>query len=249
MATLNVHFLPELVSPDDLADSTCVVIDVLRATTTIAYALAAGAREVIPCLTIDDARAAAARLPKGEVLLGGERGGVRIEGFDLGNSPDEFSAERVAGKTIVFTTTNGTKAMLHCRRARRVLLGSFVNLSAIAARIADAPQLDLICSGTEGKITREDVLLAGAVADRLPGDRELNDQAAIARGAWRESVGAKLGAPGVSERVLIEALRASRGGRNLIRLKLERDIEQAARLDRFDLLPRFDPALGRIVVV
>jgi 2-phosphosulfolactate phosphatase len=84
---LRVHLLPQLVKPDDLAGSTCVVIDVLRATTTIAHALAAGAREVLPCLTVDEARQKAAGFASGEVVLGGERGGVRIDGFDFGNSP------------------------------------------------------------------------------------------------------------------------------------------------------------------
>src|SRR5262245_57387196 len=108
---LNVHLLPELTTPEALTGGVVVVIDVLRATTTITTALAAGARRVIPCLDVADARAAAANSPEGECVLGGERQGLRIEGFDLGNSPNEYTPASVGGKTLVFSTTNGTKAM------------------------------------------------------------------------------------------------------------------------------------------
>src|SRR5687768_10758642 len=128
---LNVHFLPDLTTPAELAGGVVVVIDVLRASTTITYALAAGAREVIPCLEIEEARAAAAKLPPGQAVLGGERHGLPIEGFDLGNSPRDYTPQRVGGKTVVFTTTNGTKAMMQCRQAAGVLIGSYVNFSAL----------------------------------------------------------------------------------------------------------------------
>src|SRR3954447_24007137 len=126
MPRVFVHLLPALVEPETLRDQTVVVVDVLRATTTIVHALAAGARAVVPCLEVEEARQRAANLPAGSAVLGGERQGLRIEGFDLGNSPTEYTPERVAGKTVVFTTTNGTRAMLHARGARRVVLGSLV---------------------------------------------------------------------------------------------------------------------------
>src|SRR5882757_4256142 len=126
---INVYNLPNQVAESDLADSAVIVIDLLRATTTICFALAAGAREVVPFREIDEARAAAKQAGREQVLLGGERGGVLIEGFDLGNSPAEFTPERVAGKSVYITTTNGTWALHHARLARRVLVGSVVNLS------------------------------------------------------------------------------------------------------------------------
>src|SRR5262245_18019417 len=110
MPTVRVHFLPSHVEPAELAGTTCAVLDVLRATTTMAQALASGAREVIPCLTVEDAQAQAAKLPAGQVVLGGERGGLRIAGFQLGNSPAEYTPATVASKSVVMTTTNGTKA-------------------------------------------------------------------------------------------------------------------------------------------
>ncbi|HEV3138127.1 MAG TPA: 2-phosphosulfolactate phosphatase [Pirellulales bacterium] len=270
MPDLRVHFLPELIAPDDLVGSTCVVIDVLRATTTTIYALAAGARAVIPCLTIDDAWQSAAAFPAGQAILGGERGGVKIEGFDLGNSPAEYSPTTVNGKTVVLTTTNGTKALLHCRMAGEILIAGFVNLSAVChvlAQTSDSNPLsprgrgqregerlrstrnssvNLICAGTDGEITREDVLLAGAIVARLleNGSWHLNDQAAVARDAWLRIMASAASAD-VQPR-LLEALRSSQGGRNLIALGMDRDIELAANVDRFAITPRYHAATGRI---
>jgi 2-phosphosulfolactate phosphatase len=125
---IDVYLLPALVDPVELEGKAVVVIDVLRATTTIVHALAAGTSEVAPCEEIEDAKKLAATLGS-KAVLSGEREGLPIPGFDLGNSPAEFTRDRVAGKTLVFTTTNGTRAMHRCRHAARVLLGAFVNFS------------------------------------------------------------------------------------------------------------------------
>ena len=104
-----------------------MVVDVLRATTAMVHALAAGCEAIVPCAEIEEARAVAASLPAGTVLLGGERGGLPIERFDLGNSPATFTREVCRGKTIVMTTTNGTRAILASLEAERVLIAAFVN--------------------------------------------------------------------------------------------------------------------------
>src|SRR5437773_1731484 len=101
MAQLRVHLLPQLVRPAELNDSRCVVVDVLRATTTMIYAIAAGAKSVIPSLTVEIAIQQAAELSSGAAVLGGERGGLPIPGFQLGNSPAEYTGESVGGKTVV----------------------------------------------------------------------------------------------------------------------------------------------------
>jgi 2-phosphosulfolactate phosphatase len=235
---LDVFLLPALVEPAALAERAVVVIDILRATTTIIHALAAGATEVVPCLEIEDARAAARRA-SGGVVLGGERGGLPITGFDLGNSPAEYTRERVAGKTVVFTTTNGTRAMLRAKLARRVLLGAFVNLSAVCRELLDARDVALVCAGTDGHVTREDTLFAGAVVDDLARSnqpRRLNDQAEIAADAWRTAVRM------LTDRPLGMTLRDSRGGRNLVEIGQADDIDLAAQIDRFDIVPELDPA-------
>lgn len=235
--TISVHLLPVLTTPEHLAGKAVVVIDVLRATTTIIHALAAGATMVVPCQEIAEAKEK--RQSAGEGLLGGERGGVRIEGFDCGNSPVEYTRERVAGKPVFFTTTNGTKAMLRCRLAKKILMGAFVNLSAVCHELAEEQAVEIVCAGTDGEVTREDVLVAGAIADELCKDSgsawKLNDQADIAMDAWRLLV------RNLSERgPLSQAMRESRGGRNLIDLGQQDDIDVAAQIDKFTIAPQLD---------
>jgi 2-phosphosulfolactate phosphatase len=248
---IDVYLLPALVEPQQLAERLVVVIDVLRATTTIIHALAAGANEVVPCLEVDEARLIAAGQFPGSAVLGGERGGLPIPGFDLGNSPRDYTPARVGGKSVIFTTTNGTRAMLRCKEARRVLIGAFVNLSAICRELTDVSNVALLCAGTDGHVTREDTLFAGAVVTELASrGREppeaigvviLNDQAEIAADAWRSCVRDLTGA-----NPLGQSLRASRGGRNLIETGQENDIDLAAQIDKSDLVPELDLANWRI---
>jgi 2-phosphosulfolactate phosphatase len=241
--SIAVHLLPDLVEPQQLAGKTAVVIDVLRATTTVVTALANGAREVLPCLEIDDARARAMQAEN--PILGGERGGLRIEGFQLGNSPAEYDERTVRGRTVIFTTTNGTRAMMRCKLAKRVLIAGFVNLSAICRELTSEREIEIVCAGTDGHVTREDTLLAGAIVDDLSRLTDLplttNDQADIAADAWRSAVGQMTGSS-----LLGQALRASRGGRNLIEIGHENDIDLAAEIDRFDLVAELDLQTWRI---
>jgi len=245
---LNVHLLPDLVPPAALAGRTVVVIDVLRATTTICHALAAGAVAVVPCLEIDEARAKAEELGRANVVLGGERRGLKIEGFDLGNAPTEYMPATVGGKTVVFTTTNGTRAMRHAAQAAEILIGAFANLSAVVTELRSRNAIDLVCAGTGGAITAEDVLFAGAVVERLTeaviggttNRYELNDQARLARDAWRTAEGAAT--------PLKAVLRECQGGRNLIAEGFDADIDTAAQIDTFDFVPRLDLGTGRITL-
>jgi len=246
---LRVHLLPELTAPQDLAGRAVVVIDVLRASTTITTALAHGAAAVIPCLEVAEARRLAAKIEH-PCLLGGERGGQPINGFDLGNSPAEYTAERVGGKLIVFTTTNGTKALMRCVGAARILIGSFVNLTAICDALAREPQIDLLCAGTHGAVTREDALAAGAIVERLLGrvpDIQLNDQARIALDAWR-TVSATAQSPQELSALLAATLRDTGGGRNLLNIGRGDDLPRAAAIDAFLAAPKLDQATWRIAL-
>lgn len=240
MRTVNAFLLPTLAEPERLCGQTVVVIDVLRATTTIAVALANGAARVVPCLEVEDARKAVAELRGEQALAGGERGGLPIPGFDLGNSPREFGPEIVAGKTIVFTTTNGTRAMQQCHLAARVLLAAFVNAGAVLKRLASEPSASIVCAGTRGEITREDTLLAGYLCHALgQAGATMNDEALIACDAWR-AVAARAGTNEPAPEQLAGELRETQGGRNLKAIGLEGDILDAARLNSIDLAPALD---------
>ena len=237
MRRLHVSLLPECLPSAGLADAVAVVIDVLRATTTMAHALSAGALRVIPCSEMDEAREIASRLPPGAAVLGGERQGIRIDGFDLGNSPGEYLPAVVQGRTVVFTTTNGTRALARAREAgaRRILIGAFCNRGAVVRELlAQSDGVHLICAGTDRQVTLEDVLYAGVVCQSLlsaTGSWTLNDSARLALAA------AEVHAP-TPER-LLTTLRQSLGGANLVELGFDRDIETAAWLDTFDFVPEF----------
>src|SRR5271167_3781383 len=127
---LHLHLCPEFAAPERFAGGVAVVADVLRATTTIVHAIAAGCAAIRLCRTVEEARRLAAELPA-PVLLAGERDGLPLPGFDLGNSPGEFTSERCRGATLVLTTTNGTRALLHAAAAQRVLVAAFANLGAV----------------------------------------------------------------------------------------------------------------------
>lgn len=231
---VRVHLLPDLVAPGALRGGVAVVLDVLRATTVMVHALDAGCEAVLPCLEVDDARRVAAELPVGKALLGGERLGLPIEGFDLGNSPSGYTPEVCRGRSLVMTTTNGTRALLACLEAERVLVAGFVNLGATLRVLGDDPRpVHLVASGTDGRISFEDGLLAGALADGLgrgPSGRRLDDDPALlAAAAWRETCRRLEGGEALAARLL-----DGRGGRRVRELGLVGDVEDAARLDRFD---------------
>jgi 2-phosphosulfolactate phosphatase len=242
---LRVHFLPDLFDPDELRGGIAVVIDVLRASTTIVHALANGAKAVFPVAEVDEAREAVANLPPGSALSGGERGGIRIAGFDLDNSPSSYTRTIVEGKTIVFTTTNGTRALLQSSEAERVLIGALTNLNAVVALLAGERQpVHLVCAGTAGQITSEDVLCAGAIAagvEQAAGGAFVPDDARhIAMSHFRQCEQRPSGT--------YDALRSSRGGRNLVELGYDADIRLAAERDRHAIVPEYDSRSGRIAI-
>ncbi len=170
-----------------LAGVSAIVLDVVRASTTIVTALAGGARGVIPVATPDEARARGRDSSAGPVLIGGERGGAPPPGFDCGNSPAEYTPDRVAGRTVVFTTTNGTRALLALAGARRIAVGGFVNATAVA-RWAEAEPGDilLVCSGERGRFCLEDAVCAGLLVSKLAreGASPLTDAARAAWALW-----------------------------------------------------------------
>ena len=231
------------------AGGIAVVIDVLRASTTIVTALANGAVGIRPTFTVAQARAAAAAIGSG-TLLGGERGGVQIDSFDLGNSPREYSRQRVANRSIVITTTNGTAALNACRDARTVLIGALVNCSAVAkfahalAVSSGIEGIHLVCAGTDGMATEEDLLAAGAilaVGAGLSADSRLDRSGQDALNRYRKTIENQTCS---NEQSLTVALAASIGGINLSSLGMQDDIAFAALIDSLPVVPIWDQAAG-----
>jgi 2-phosphosulfolactate phosphatase len=212
----------------DLGGTACVVFDVLRATSTLVTALHNGASAIIPVSEISEAMDIGKKRP--DVLLGGERNGVKIrtaEGeFDFGNSPREYMPEKVQGKTIVSTTTNGTRALRACEHAKMVLAGSFLNLGATAKflREQNFENVLLVCAGTRENTALEDVLAAGALSEILlaGGTAELSDSAQIALAVFRQAKGDLAGAIAKSENA--QRLLAISDLREDVEFCLQRDI-------------------------
>lgn len=244
---LRVHLLPKLFVPDELRGGIAVVLDILRASTTIVHALEHGASAVIPTEEVDEALRIKASLPKKNVLLGGEREGLLIPGFDLDNNPFAYTKDVVQGKTIVFTTTNGTRALKRAIQADRILIGGFVNRNAVVDVLLQDPRpIHLVCAGTMGKITQEDALCAGAIIDgvmagaNLRDDELADDQAQLALYRYLQA--------SESENGLLRAMRNSFGGRNCRRLGFDDQIARAATVDLFACVPEYDASTGKISI-
>ncbi|HHV59569.1 MAG TPA: 2-phosphosulfolactate phosphatase [Clostridiaceae bacterium] len=157
-----------------LKERTAVVIDVLRATSTITTALYNGCSKVIPVVDIEEALSIAKNYDPGTFLLGGERFAQKIEGFHLSNSPREYTRDAVEGKTIIFTTTNGTKAIRKASEARDIVIASFLNVTRVCDYIKEKGQdLAIICAGTDGRFSLEDILAAGAIASQLKNELDV----------------------------------------------------------------------------
>lgn len=241
---VHVHLLPRLLDPVSLRGGQAVVIDILRATTTIVHALAAGVTTLIACGEVDEALEIARQRAVGTTLLGGERQGQRIPGFDLDNSPLNYTPEVLGGKSLVFTTTNGTRALASCREADRILVGAFSNRQAtIDSLVRDGRSVHLVCAGTDGYVTTEDVLFAGSVASVLfetCGGIELaDDETQLALALWQSITKHP-------QTAIREVLRNSRGGRNLLDLSYDADIDRASECDRYHFAAEFIAARNEI---
>ncbi len=236
----------ELREPDQ--DDAVVVIDVYRASTTIVTAIAAGARQILPVTDVEQAVRLARPFGAGEAVLAGERECRRIEGFALGNSPREYTREAVGGRTVVFTTTNGTEALLAAGDAGLVLVGCFLNLSRVAARLrgdaahlrGDAAHLrgrdrvTILCAGNEGRLSLEDFICAGGLVTRLEhAGAELTDAAWAASAAYERLEGN-----------LRACLLDTEHARRLAALGYAQDLDLALRIDSVPELPRLTD--GRI---
>lgn len=228
---LRVYFTPLEVRAGDLKGTTAVVLDVLRATSCVVEAIANGARAIHPAVSVGEAvRLRAALAGNGErPLLCGERGGIRPEGFDLGNSPAEFTLAAVGGRRLVMTTTNGTRAFAAAAGADRVIAASFLNRTAVADAVGGDRAVAVVCSGRHGRFGLDDAVCAGhvvrAVVDGVAGAVDLDDGAVAAAGlAGRHGVSAGM-------------LQGTAAGRALVKLGLGADLALCAQADRHQIVP------------
>ena len=228
---LDVAFTPAEARTAGAGGRTVVVIDVLRATSTIIHALVNGARSVIPIAGVEEAARKAEQLGRDAVLLCGERDAEPIRGFHLGNSPLEFTGERVAGQTLLMTTTNGTAALLAAAGADAIYVAALLNVSAVAQRIlTEKADTLLLCAGREGAFAAEDAACAGRIArlvrralPRLQGNDAMRAATTLA-----------------SRAVTPTMLAATAAGRRLRDIGRRDDLAFCAQEDLHNVVPVFD---------
>lgn len=232
---LDVYFTPSELPAAELP-ALVVVVDVLRATSTIVEALTNGAKAVFPVDSADEAARIAQGIGRDSLLLCGERKGLRIEGFDLGNAPVEFTPDRVRGRSLAMTTSNGTRAFLAVAERKggkadgSILAGSFLNLGAVAQALASVDGAAIVCAGREGRFGLDDALCAGALVlalERAGRSPELNDAAAAAR------------CLPASDRDMSRALAHTEAGESLATIGHSADVRFCGQVDRSGVVPRF----------
>ncbi len=224
MRLIDICLTPELLHLYDVKDRVVVVVDILRATSCMTTALAHGVEKIIPVATLEECRMLQAQ----GFVAAAERDAKKAEGFDLDNSPFSFMQESLKGKTIAMTTTNGTLAITKSREAIKVIIGSFLNKSAVVNFLLNQPHSVLIlCAGWKGRVNLEDTLFAGAVADELRGQFAIEDDATL--GALTIYSCMKYN--------MLKSMASSSHVRRLHRLNLAKDIEFCIREDVYSVIP------------
>ncbi|WP_343533483.1 2-phosphosulfolactate phosphatase [Pedobacter sp.] len=225
MSKIEVCLTPALLDLYAIENSIVVVIDILRATSSITYGIENGAEAIIPVMNVEDCLAYADQ----DYLLAAERNGEVVEGYDFGNSPFSYTAEKVAGKTIVLTTTNGTKAMhLAQERAYQVIVGSFLNLSAVCDYLRkENKDVLLLCAGWKDNFNLEDTLFAGAVVEQLQSDFSVADDSSVAA----------LDMYQLAKENLRGYLQKSSHNHRLIKLNIEEDVRFCLKIDVCKTIP------------
>lgn len=227
---ISVYPTRHYIEDRDIKDKVAVVIDVLRATSSIITALYNGCKEVIPMAEIEEAVKISKNYEKDTFILGGERNAEKIEGFHLSNSPWEYSREQVENKTVLITTTNGTRAITKAADAKEVVLASFININAICDYVAALGQdIAIICAGTLGQFSVDDILVAGALIHGLHNrdiELKLDDLGMTAEFMYEHS-----------REDLHRVLSRTRHYSKLRELGLQRDLEDCLKLDTAPIVP------------
>ena len=221
---LSVCLSPALLPNYALENTIVVVIDILRATTSICYGIANGAQAIIPVSQVEECLS----YKDQGFLLAAERGGLIVEGFDFGNSPFSYTTEKIDGKTIVLTTTNGTRSIRLSMDAKEVVLGSFLNLTALCNWLTkQSESVVLVCAGWKDNFCLEDTLFAGAVVEKLQHDYEIHDDGAVASLDLYQLAKSDLGG----------YLKKSSHRERLKKLNIEKDVDFCLKIDLIDTIP------------
>ena len=224
MKEIRVFLTPEMVNPRFLKDSTCVVVDILRATSSWVTALGNGAKLIRPVTTLKECKS----LKNKGFLTAAERGGQKIEGFDFGNSPFEYTAENVSGKRIAVTTTNGSRSIKYAGNGGEVLIGSYLNFRPLCQQLLKRDSVVIICSGWEGQPGMEDVIFAGEIVSLLSNTHVYPDDAALIAFELYKKARQNM------YFFLSQAMHVKR----LLKLGLKKDIDYCLKKDIYDIVPK-----------
>ena len=237
---INILFLHNNYDELYFASKTSVVIDVLRASSTIVTALHNGAKEIIPVASVEFAVKISGGLFTGQTLMCGERNTRKVEGFALGNSPLEFTEDRIAGKSIILYTTNGSKAVVKAKFSENLFVTTFLNLSAVAKRLIELNKdTEIICSGRGNTISLEDIVCAGKLVSEIQKSKEgveLSDSSKAGI-LLNKSFGKNI----------YKMLKETEHGQILIENGFEKDIEYCSKLDLFEVIPVFSSNALRLL--
>ncbi|HEV8515359.1 MAG TPA: 2-phosphosulfolactate phosphatase [Cyclobacteriaceae bacterium] len=225
MKTIDVCLSPELMHLYDINDRTVVVVDILRATSCMVTAFAHGVESITPVANLEECL----KMKTKGYVTSGERDGKKVEGFDKGNSPFEYTGEEIRGLKLAFTTTNGTQAIEKAKGAKEVIVGSFLNLTAVVRYLLlGENNVLIVCAGWKGRVNLEDTLFAGAVVEKL-----------------KDYLGPDCDAPlaaqhlyNVAKNDMVKFLEQSSHVRRLNRLNIHKDIEFCVTPDLYKVLPR-----------
>lgn len=228
---IDVFFSVHTFQEEELRSKAVVVIDVLRASSTIVTALHNGAKAVIPVADMGEASKIAQNVDSDNYLLCGEKDGVQIEGYNLGNSPLDYTRDVVGGKTLIFNTTNGTKAIKKSIGSAEIIIGSFLNVSAVVQTLKKQEKdIVLVCAGWKGRLAMEDTLLAGKIIHMLH-DSKLADEST-------DGVKIAFGIYDIYKNDLTGIIHQSNHAMRLKKLIGDDDINYCCKVDIFDLVPR-----------
>lgn len=226
---LNVCLTPSLIPLYNVEDYIVVIIDIFRATSSICYGIENDAEAIIPVSEVEEC--IAYRDKESRFLLAAERDGKVVDGFDFGNSPFSYTKEKVAGETVVLTTTNGTQALHLSRKAKKIVIGSFLNLTALCNWLKTQDEnILLVCAGWKNNFNLEDTLFAGAVVEQLKDfDFKLDDAAIAANDLYQ-----------IGKSNINQYLKKTSHGERLKKLGIEKDIEFCLQVDLTTAIPVLD---------